>query len=100
MEPLPEKDLIQLAAKRGEAVQMELEQTHLIQADRTRTANPEPVSGEEGASARLSLESKAMSENQSETIPGRGAGRNLMQLSSMGEDSLGNTELGLGGSGI
>ncbi len=68
-EPFPEKDLMQLAAKRGEAVQTEVEQAHLIEADRTRTANPEPVSGEEGVSAGLSLEAKAMSENKSETIP-------------------------------
>jgi hypothetical protein len=69
-EPLPEKDLMQLAAKRGEAVQMEVEQARLIEADRARTADPEPVPGEEGVSARLSLESKTMSENNSETIPG------------------------------
>jgi hypothetical protein len=69
-EPLPEKDLMELAAKRGEAIQMEVEQARLIEANRTRTANPEPVSGEEGVSARLSLESKAIYENKSETIPG------------------------------
>ncbi len=49
---------------------MEVEQAHLIEANRTQTANPELVSGEEGVSARLSLESKATAENKSESIPG------------------------------
>ena len=68
-EPLPEKDLLQLAEKRGQAVRTEVEQAHLIETDRAQTANPEPVAGDEGVSARLSLESKDISGNKSETIP-------------------------------
>lgn len=58
-EQLPEKELLQLAVDRGQAISNELQRAGQLQPDRVQTTAPEPLPGEEGTCAKLSLEPHA-----------------------------------------
>lgn len=61
---LPETDLLELATQRGQAISNELQGAGQLQNNRVQAAAPEPLSGDEGVSAKLSLEPQAASASE------------------------------------
>lgn len=61
---LPEKDLLRLASDRGQVIIDELLHSSQIPNTRVQTAPAEPLSGDEGLSARLSLEPVSVSASE------------------------------------
>ncbi|MHC1730366.1 MAG: DUF748 domain-containing protein [Syntrophobacteraceae bacterium] len=62
--PLPEEELKQLASQRGQAISAEIQRAGQIQNTRVQTAAPESQPGDEGLSAKLSLEPQAVTTSE------------------------------------
>jgi hypothetical protein len=56
-EPVPEKSLLELASNRAQAITAELKGANSVDGQRIQTVQPETLEGDEGSSAKLSLDS-------------------------------------------